>query len=108
MIVVALVGFAGLMAAAPQDADDGKVWSVQWTYNQNRDQAVAGESVPADAIQLRGAAAVWRKQPRGGLDMITACWTLPPVQGVPADSNGHVHQLGVGWRADTDQTPIPS
>ena len=44
MIGVALVGFAGLMAVAPQDTDDDRVWSVQWTYNQNRDQPVAGES----------------------------------------------------------------
>ncbi len=102
MMGVALVGFAGLMAAAPQDTDDGKVWSVQWTYNQNRDQPVAGESYrPTQSnfvVQRR-----FGENNRGGAGHDYRVLDLPPVQGVPADSNGHVHQLGVGWRADTDR-----
>ena len=102
MMGVALVGFAGLMAAAPQDTADDKLWSVQWTYNQNRDQPVAGESYrPTQSnfvVQRR-----FGENNRGGAGHDYRVLDLPPVQGVPADSNGHVHQLGVGWRADTAQ-----
>ena len=102
MIGVALVGFAGLMAAAPQDRDDDKVWSVQWTYNQNLDQPVAGASYrPTQSnfvLQRRLA-----ENTRAGAGHDYRVLDLPAVAGVPADSNGHVHQLGVGWRADTHQ-----
>jgi hypothetical protein len=105
MMGVALVGFAGLMAAASQDAHDthdNRAWSVQWAYNQNRDQSVAGESYrPTQSnftLQRRFA-----ENTRAGVGHDYRVLDLPAVQGVPADSNGHVHQLGGGWRADTHQ-----
>ena len=102
MIGVALVGFAGLMAAAPPDTRDDKAWSMQWTYNQSRDQPVAGESYrPTQSnfvVQRR-----FGENTCAGAGHDYRVLDLPAVQGVPADSNGHVHQLGVGWRADTDQ-----
>ena len=90
------------MAAAPQDTRDDKAWSLQWTYNQNRDQSVAGESYrPTQSnfvVQRRLG-----ENTHAGAGHDYRVLDLPAVQGVPADSNGHVHQLGVGWRADTDQ-----
>jgi hypothetical protein len=102
MMGVVFVGFVGLMAAAPQDTHDDKAWSIQWTYNQNRDQSIAGESYqPTQSnftLQRRFA-----EYMRAGAGHDYRALDLPPVEGVPADSNGHVHQLGVGWRADTYQ-----
>ena len=102
MMGVALVGFAGLMAAAPQDTHDDKAWSMQWTYNQNRDQSFAGESYQprqsSFALQRRLA-----ENTRVGVGNDYNVLDLPAVEGVPAASNGHVHRLGVGWRADTHQ-----
>ncbi len=102
MIGVALVGFAGLMAAPPQGTHDEKAWSLQWAYNQNREQFVAGESYQPTqsnfALQRRIA-----ENMRAGFGHDYRALDLPAVEGVPADSNGHVHQLGVGWRADTHQ-----
>jgi len=102
MMGVALVGFVGLMAVAPQDTHSDKAWSMQWTYNQNREQSVAGESYrPTQSsftLQRRLA-----ESTLAGAGHEYRALDLPVVQGVPADSNGHVHQLGVGWRADTQQ-----
>lgn len=100
MIGAALVGFVGLMASAPYDTHDDKPWSMQWTYNQNRDESVAGESYrPTQSnfvLQRRLA-----ENTRAGAGHDYRVLDLPAVDGMPADSNGHVHQLGVGWRADT-------
>ena len=102
MIGVALVGFAGLMAAASPDTQDDKAWSLQWTYSQNRDQSVAGESYQPTqsnfALQRRIG-----ENTRAGVGHDYRVLDLPRVEGMPADTNGHVHQLGVGWGAATQQ-----
>ncbi|HVE90107.1 MAG TPA: hypothetical protein VNA44_10450 [Burkholderiaceae bacterium] len=90
------------MAAASQDTHDDKAWSMQWTYIQNRDQSVTGESYQPTqanfALQRR-----FGENTRAGVGHDYRVLDLPRVEGVPADTNGHVHQLGVGWRAATNQ-----
>jgi hypothetical protein len=102
MIGIALVGFAGLMATAPQSTHNETAWSLQWGYNQNREQFIAGESYrPKQSnfvLQRRIA-----ETTRAGAGHDYRALDLPTVQGVPADSNGHVHQLGIGWRADMQE-----
>ena len=102
MLGVAFVAFVGLMAGGPQDTHDEKAWSLQWSYNQNRDQSVAGESYQPKqssfTLQRR-----FGGDTRAGAGHDYRALDLPVVDGVPADSNGHVHQLGVGWRVDAHQ-----
>lgn len=102
MLGFALVGFAGLMAATPPDTHGDKPWSMQWTYNQNRDQPVAGESYrPTQSnfvLQRRVG-----ENTQAGIGHDYRVLDLPAVEGVPSDSNGHVHQLGVGWRTNAHE-----
>jgi hypothetical protein len=99
---VVLVGFAGLMAVAPEESPDPKAWSLQWAYNQNADQYVAGELYRPTQSTLTLQRRLG-EQMRAGIGHDYRVLTLPAVGGVPADTNGHVHQLGGGWRLDTPQ-----
>jgi hypothetical protein len=95
-----LVGFAGLMAAVPDGSHDEKVWSLQWVYNQNGDQYFAGELYRPTQSTLTLHRLIGERA-RAGIGHDYRVLSLPAVGGIPADTNGHLHQLGAGWRLDT-------
>jgi hypothetical protein len=91
---------AGLARAESPDAAGDPAWSVGVARLQNALQTVGGESyrpVQTSVVLARrldgGAHARFGEEHRA-LD-------LPAVDGVPADTNGHVHRLGFGWGRDT-------
>src|SRR5215204_5777875 len=101
MLEVVFVALAGFMVAVPHDWHEKKTWSLQWAYNQNGDQYVAGELYRPTQSTLTLQRRIG-EDARAGLGHDYRVLTLPAVQGVPADTNGHVHQLGVGWRLEAD------
>jgi hypothetical protein len=96
MSVVALAAVAGVVGAATPDAGDDRAWSLRVSRLQNALATVGAKSyrpVQTSVVLMRrldaGAHAGFGEEHRA-LD-------LPAVDGVSADTNGHVHRLGFGW-----------
>ena len=78
------------------------LWSARWSYTENKSELVFGQPYrPTQSNftlerRLEHVAYAWAGHEFRSLD-------LPAVGGVPADTNGYVHRLGVGWRRDTQE-----
>ncbi|MGH9847699.1 MAG: hypothetical protein ACREEM_54105 [Blastocatellia bacterium] len=112
-IAMAALASIAIALAVPVGAQTGKIdaakveradalWSARWFYTENKKQTVLGQPYQPKqsnfTLQRRLEDEVYAV---AGHDYRVL--DLPEVGGVTADTNGHVHRLGVGWRRDTQE-----